>query len=400
MKNKDNESINGTKNKQIESYLDRNYDIRFNSIKCRAEFKAKNKEEPYTVISRYELNSLRRDLDTLRIGTTSENIRSILDSSFSKPVNPVKEYFYSCDKNKPLIKDAIILLASTVTTNDFHRWNEYLTKWLVGTVANSLDDEKCLNQVCLVLTGGQGKFKTTWLDNLCPKSLRSYLYTGKIDPSNKDIQTLIAECLFINIDDQLKALNKKDENELKNYITMPKVKYRRPYDIYIEEYPHLASFMASVNGNDFLTDPTGSRRFLPFEVLEIDIKRAQAINMDDVYREAMSLYQSGFRYWFNDEEIDKLHQYSQVFHIQSPELELLLRAFEYPEAENKDKYFMTATEVLSYLQRWTNIRLRPKQMGEALMKAEFIRTTKYSSNTKQSVYGYLLKRIEPNPFIE
>lgn len=62
--------------------------------------------------------------------------------------------------------------------------------------------------------------------------------------------TLVAEYLFINIDDQLKALNKRDENELKNLITAPSVKYRRPYDVYIEEYPHLASFMASVNGND------------------------------------------------------------------------------------------------------------------------------------------------------
>jgi predicted P-loop ATPase len=50
-------------------------------------------------------------------------------------------------------------------------------------------------------------------------------------------------------------LNKRDGNELKNLITTPAVKYRRPYDVYREEYPHLASFMASVNGNDFMTDP-------------------------------------------------------------------------------------------------------------------------------------------------
>ena len=118
----------------------------------------------------------------------------------------------------------------------------------------------------LVLTGEQGKFKTTFLDLLCPEELKSYLFTGKIDPQGKDIQTLIAEYLFINIDDQLKALNKRDENELKNLITTPRVKYRRPYDTYIEEYPHLASFIASVNGNDFLTDPTGSRRFLPLRL--------------------------------------------------------------------------------------------------------------------------------------
>ena len=69
--------------------------------------------------------------------------------------------------------------------------------------------------------------------------------------------SLIGQNLIINIDDQLKALNKRDENELKNLITCPQVKYRMPYEKHIEEQPHLASFMASVNGNDFLTDPTG-----------------------------------------------------------------------------------------------------------------------------------------------
>lgn len=126
--------------------------------------------------------------------------------------------------------------------------------------------------------------------------------------------TLVAEYLFINIDDQLKALNKRDENELKNLITAPSVKYRRPYDVYIEEYPHLASFMASVNGNDFLTDPTGSRCFhLPFEVLSIDIDRAIWVNMDRVYAEARTLLNDGFRYWFDEAEIEELHRETPHF---------------------------------------------------------------------------------------
>ena len=81
------------------------------------------------------------------------------------------------------------------------------------------------------------------------------------------------------------------------------MKYRMPYEKHIEERPHLASFVASVNGNDFLTDPTGSRRFLPFEVLAIDIDRAKSIPMDAVYSEAKTLLNEGFHYWFNDEEI-------------------------------------------------------------------------------------------------
>ena len=63
-----------------------------------------------------------------------------------------------------------------------------------------MDDLQCRNHTCLVLTGEQGKFKTTFLDLLCPKELKSYLFTGKIDPQGKDVQTLIAEYLFIYID--------------------------------------------------------------------------------------------------------------------------------------------------------------------------------------------------------
>ena len=86
-------------------------------------------------------------------------------------------------------------------------------------------------------------------------------------------------------EEERELLNKQNENALKNLITTPAVKYRRPYAVYIEDYPHLASFMASVNGNEFLTDPPGSRRFLPFEVLRIDKPTAESIRMDNVYSE-------------------------------------------------------------------------------------------------------------------
>ena len=46
------------------------------------------------------------------------------------------------------------------------KWEEYLTKWLVAVVANAMDDKQCRNHTCLVLTGEQGKFKTTFLDLL------------------------------------------------------------------------------------------------------------------------------------------------------------------------------------------------------------------------------------------
>ena len=282
-----------SKNAEIENYLSTHYDFRYNTVLGRTEYCSKGNNR-FVKVGRYEINTFRRELDCDEsIATSAENLYSIIESSFSPRINPVQEYF----KELPLIDigdgssngssysgssvpisfspKAIPNLASCVVVRNSNKWLPYLTKWLVAVVANAIDDRECRNHTCLVLTGEQGKFKTTFLDLLCPSKLHGYSYTGKIYPQEKDTLTYIGQNLIVNIDDQLKALNKRDENELKNLITCPMVKYRMPYDKYVEEYPHLASFVASVNGNDFLTDPTGSRRFLPFEVLSIDVEKAK-----------------------------------------------------------------------------------------------------------------------------
>ena len=275
------------------------------------------------------------------------------------------------------------------------KWREYLTKWLVAVVANAMDDRQCRNHTCLVLTGEQGKFKTTFLDLICPPALSDYQYTGKIYPQEKDVLSLIGQNFIINIDDQLKALNKRDENELKNLITCPQVKYRMPYEKHIEERPHLASFVASVNGNDFLTDPTGSRRFLPFEVLAIDIERAKTIPMDAVYSEAKALLKDGFRYWFNDEEIAELHRNSEAFQVYTAEMELLLRYFTFPsEAETATKrFYMTNSEIVGYLSSYTRQSFSTKRMGEALRKVGYTRECRRINGNP--VYVYAIRKIYP-----
>ena len=248
-----------SKNGEIETYLSSRYEFRYNTVLGRTEYRRMNSSD-FTKVGRYEINTLRREIDNdIGIITSSENLYSIIESSFSPRINPIQEYFkrlpsVDLSSNSPFSLKAIPHLASCVVVRNSDKWLPYLTKWLVAVVANAMDDRECRNHTCLVLTGEQGKFKTTFLDLLCPPALYGYSYTGKIYPQEKDTLTYIGQNLIVNIDDQLKALNKRDENELKNLITCPMVKYRMPYDKYVEEHPHLASFVASVNGNDFLTD--------------------------------------------------------------------------------------------------------------------------------------------------
>ena len=392
-----------SKNSEIEAYLSSYYEFRYNTVLGRTEYRRMNSSD-FTKVGRYEINTLRREIDNdIGIITSSDNLYSIIESSFSPRINPIQEYFkglplVDVSSSSPFSLKAIPDLASCVVVRNSDKWLPYLTKWLVAVVANAMDDRECRNHTCLVLTGEQGKFKTTFLDLLCPPALYGYSYTGKIYPQEKDTLTYIGQNLIVNIDDQLKALNKRNENELKNLITCPMVKYRMPYDKYVEEHPHLASFVASVNGNDFLTDPTGSRRFLPFEVLSIDIERAKAISVDNVYAEAKALLKSGFRYWFDDDEIAELYRESEDFQVQTAEMELLLRCFEKP-TEDESYSLMTTTEILTYLGIYTHQPLVAKRMGEALKKAEYIKVSK-RRNGGSPIYVYKIRKILPCPLLQ
>ena len=392
-----------SQNGEIEAYLSSYYEFRYNTILGRTEYRSKN-DAHFSKVGRYEINTLRREIDNdIGIITSSENLYSIIESSFSPRINSIQEYFkglplVDVSSSSPFSLKAIPELASCVVVRNHEKWLPYLTKWLVAVVANAMDDRECRNHTCLVLTGEQGKFKTTFLDLLCPPALHGYSYTGKIYPQEKDTLTYIGQNLIVNIDDQLKALNKRDEDELKNLITCPMVKYRMPYDKYVEEHPHLASFLASVNGNDFLTDPTGSRRFLPFEVLAIDIERAKAISMDAVYTEAKALLNAGFRYWFNDEEITELYKESEDFQVQTAEMELLLRCFEKLTEDNPHCAYMTTTEILAYLGVYTHQPLTLKRMGEALKRAGFEKVSKRREGCNP-VYVYKIRKIHPCPLV-
>ena len=392
-----------SKNSEIETYLSTHYEFRYNTVLGRTEYRSKN-DVHFSKVGRYEINTLRRELDNdIGIITSSDNLYSIIESSFSPRINPIQEYFKNLpsvdiSSSSSLSLKAISQLASCVAVRNSDKWLPYLIKWLVAVVANAMDDRECRNHTCLVLTGEQGKFKTTFLDLLCPPALHGYSYTGKIYPQEKDTLTYIGQNLIVNIDDQLKALNKRDENELKNLITCPMVKYRMPYDKYVEEHPHLASFVASVNGNDFLTDPTGSRRFLPFEVLSIDIERAKAVSMDNVYAEAKALLSIGFRYWFDDEEITELYRESEDFQVQTAEMELLLRCFEKPTEDSPNCTYMTTTEIITYLGLYTHHPLSLKHMGEALKRAGFEKVSKRREGGSP-IYVYKVRKILPCPLL-
>ena len=168
-----------SKNGEIETYLSSYYEFRYNTVLGRTEYRSKE-DAHFSKVGRYEINTLRRELDNdVGIITSSDNLYSIIESSFSPRINPIQEYFkglplVDVSSSSPFSLKAIPHLASCVVVRNSDKWLPYLTKWLVAVVANAMDDRECRNHTCLVLTGEQGKFKTTFLDLLCPPALHGY----------------------------------------------------------------------------------------------------------------------------------------------------------------------------------------------------------------------------------
>lgn len=182
--------------------------------------------------------------------------------------------------------------------------------------------------------------------------------------------------VLFNLDDYFAGVTARKINEFKGLLTKNTVKIRRAYARYSEELPKVCSFIASSNEAQFLHDPTGSRRFLPFEVEAIDIQAAQAIAIDDLWSQAAQLYKDGYTYWLTREDQDWLNEYNSQFEVQSNEYEVLVTYMQPPKEGELPEADLTNAEVLAHLQEKVSLKLSAKKIGEALRKAAFPRYQK------------------------
>ena len=239
-------------------------------------------------------------------------------------------------------------------------WRVCLKKWFVAMVASWMKDEVVNHQV-LVLIGKQGIFKTTWLEHLIPPHLRAYACKlANSNDLNKDERLRIAEFGLISLD-EIDSMNNRELNQLKSVITATDVNERAAYAYTKERRVRLASFCASGNRRDFLTDITGNRRWLPFEVEEIQNPFYTLLPYERMYAQAWALAQDPlFSYWFDLDEIEVLEEHNQHFRDESNEEQLLPILFDVP-AEGRGE-FMTTAQISERLVTYGNIK-KPMALG-------------------------------------
>ena len=344
---------------------------------------------------------------------TSREVMTALQSDLIPDVHPLREYIQSLRPYTPEQPDWIDMVAQQVTVSPsplsnsledaasgyslefrgegnnttpsyttLHHttpsadrlWRVCFKKWFVAMVASWMKDEVVNHQV-LVLIGRQGIYKTTWLEHLLPPHLRAYACKlANSSDLNKDERLRIAEFGLISLD-EIDSMNNRELNQLKSVITASDVNERAAYAYTKERRVRLASFCASGNRRDFLTDITGNRRWLPFEVESILNPFYTTLPYDLMYAQAWALAQDPlFGYWFDLNEIEVLEQHNQHFRDESNEEQLLDVYFAVPSTDASNAKFLTTAEISERLIYYGNIKkpMTLSRLGVLLSQKGFL----------------------------
>ena len=416
---------------EIKSFLDGHISLRFNEITSRVEYEIPADDTDarrFIPVNDRIVNSLWSQMSTITRVNIQDMYR-VIESDYVPVFNPFKEYLNSLpqitqtstdnvsdetesckpvknlcksvqsvgEKNHPSVgvqdkkqsvgeNDYIRELAQTVRVKGGEQeqmlWHLYLKKWLVGMVASWISDD-VVNNVILVLIGEQGAYKTTWFNYLLPPPLKQYFYTktNANRMSKDDILTLAQYALVCC--EELDTMRPAELNQLKAAVTMPSIDERAAYAHYHEHRKHIASFCGTGNNTQFLSDPTGNRRWLPFEVESIVSPRDHPFHYQGIYSQALALYKSGFQYWFTKEEIQELNRHNRQFETPHLERELVSLYFRVPK-EGENGMFMTSARAIQIIGTGISQKLNPTRVGLSFNELGFQRVRYHG------IRGYLV----------
>ena len=403
---------------EIKSFLDGHISLRFNEITSRVEYEipADNTDaRRFIPVNDRIVNSLWSQMSTITRVNIQDMYR-VIESDYVPVFNPFKAYLNNLcksvgvqDKKQSVgEKDYIRELAQTVRVKGGEQeqklWHLYLKKWLVGMAASWISED-VVNNVILVLIGEQGAYKTTWFNYLLPPPLKQYFYTktNANRMSKDDILTLAQYALVCC--EELDTMRPAELNQLKAAVTMPSIDERAAYAHYHEHRKHIASFCGTGNNTQFLSDPTGNRRWLPFEVDSILSPREHPFHYEGIYAQALSLYTSGFQYWFTKEEIQELNRHNKQFEAPHLEHELVDLYFRRP-IDSELGEFISVARALQMISNGISQKLSAVNVGRAFSDLGFKRVRTNSSRgfivvcrTPEEIKAYqhrLLMDAEPD----
>lgn len=342
---------------QIIDYLESRYVFRFNTVMGYTEFRPNNTwVRPYQPVDERVLNQMAIECRLAGLDAWDKDVSRYVRSAYVPLYNPVDEYLGQC-RGKWDGKDRIRELARCVPTKNPH-WEDWFYTWFLGMVRQwrSTIYDRYGNQVAPLLISRQGWNKSTFIQSLLPPELQ-WGYTNQLDVSEKR-QTLqaMSQFLLINLDEFNQISPALQQGFLKNVITLPSVKVKRPYGKHVEPFPRLASFIGATNQTDVLTDPSGGRRFLGIELTgPIDVSHRP--NHQQLFAQALDALDHHEPHFFNEEQTQEIIESNRRYQQQTPAEQYFNDCFEIAKDE-KNGMYLTSSAIFAHIKKVAGADLR------------------------------------------
>lgn len=365
------------------------YDFRYNTVMKYVEYLPKDKGwYGYQPVEPRVQKRMTLEVQLADIRVSIKDVRNFLESDYIKNYNPIDEYLFQC-YDKWDGKDHIRALARTVPTANPY-WADWFYTWFLGMVDQwrGYSHRQYGNSVAPLLISKQGYNKSTFCRRLLPPELQWGYSDNLILSEKRQVYQAMAQFMVINLDEFNQISPQVQQGFLKNLIQLPTLKYKPPYGSHVMEFPRLASFIATSNMKDILSDPSGNRRFIGVELTgPIDVSVRP--NYQQLFAQALSALNNGEKSYFDAQQVKLIMKSNSQFEIIQPIDQYFLLYFELVEDEKEGEY-LTAAEIFDYLKKQIGSSLKVNSLmgfGRKLANMSELKHKRFADGMK-----YLVKK--------
>ena len=369
--------------------LESRYDFRYNTVMKYVEYLPKDKGwYGYRPVEPRVQKRMTLEVQLADIRVSIKDVRNFLESDYIKNYNPIEEYLFQC-YDKWDGKDHIRALARTVPTANPH-WADWFYTWFLGMVDQwrGYSHRQYGNSVAPLLISKQGYNKSTFCRRLLPPELQWGYSDNLILSEKRQVYQAMAQFMVINLDEFNQISPQVQQGFLKNLIQLPTLKYKPPYGSHVMEFPRLASFIATSNMKDILTDPSGNRRFIGVELTgPIDVSVRP--NYQQLFAQALTALRNGEKSYFDAEQVKLIMKNNCQFEVVEPIDQYFQLYFELVEDEREGEY-LTAAEIFDYLKKQIGSSLKVNSLmgfGRKLANMSELKHKRFADGMK-----YLVKK--------
>lgn len=235
---------------------------------------------------------------------------AILKVANENAFHPVREYLDTLEwDGAPRLQNLMQTGFGAVGKTDFLA--DVGKKFTIGAVAR-IYSPGCQNDQMVVLTGHQGVGKSTGLRVLS----NGWFADSPLPLGDKDSYLQLQGRWFYEIS-ELDSFRKAENTRIKAFISSRFDSFRPPFGRHVVERPRQTILVGTTNEEQFLNDPTGSRRFVPVRVTQVDLAWIAEFR-DQIWAEAVALYKAGEAWWYDGESATRLANESRPYQQDDP----------------------------------------------------------------------------------